>query len=133
MGELLFLVLAFVVCRWIAWDLDRGRIRECIESCGGKVLDVAFKSAGNRWLGNSERIYDVQYETPDGKVCEATCKTKMFAGVDWIATVPPGLAAHQPAQNAYASGETISCLQCGASIPAGHSHCDNCGWSYIAG
>ena len=143
MGDLLFLVfafVAFVVGRGIAWDLDSGRIHECIESCGGKVLDIDWNPMGHRWLsslhrwlGISARTYDVRYETPQGKVCEATCKTKMFAGVSWIVIVPPGLSAGQTRQNAYVSGETITCLECRSTIPAGHSRCTNCGWSYMAG
>lgn len=129
--SLLFVIGVWVVGRWIAWGLDRDRIRECIESCEGKVLDIAWNPMGSRWFGNNGRIYDVRYQTPQGEVCEATCQTMMFARVIWINTVPPGLPAAR--KKSYVSGETITGLKCEATVPAGQLHCNNCGWSYMAG
>ena len=134
MGELIYLMFIIGVAalgRLIAWGLDHDRICKCIQNCGGKVLAIARNGTGSRWFGNSARIYDVRYQTPEGKVYEATCETKMFAGVSWIIVVPPGLSADY--KKSYASGETINCLKCGAIVPKGQLRCYQCGWSYMPG
>ena len=125
---LLVLICVMIGLRVLAGNLDRDRIREYIG--GGKVLNIVWNPLGPGWWGSSERIYDVKYQTRHGKVCEATCKTRMGGGVYWTGHEPPS-GVVESEQNA--SGETITCLKCGTTIPAGNKYCHKCGWSYMAG
>lgn len=60
---------------------NRQRIREHIEKGGGRVLDIIWNP--------TEGFYDVRYQTQQGKVYEATCKTTVFSGVYWTGNAPP--------------------------------------------
>ena len=134
--ETTFYVMIYVVaiafaaiCLWMARSLDRDRIREHVERSGGKVIAIRRNPFGKGWFGSNERIYEVHYTTRHGKPVEATCKTSMFSGVYWTSDHPPesfgDAASDVPA-------EPISCLACGARIPARDRRCPKCGWSYQA-
>src|SRR5437899_1634519 len=121
---LFFLIAAFaiVIIRLVADKLDRDRIREYVESRGGKVREIRWNPFGPGWLGSRERIYDVEYQTKQGTTRTHTCKTSMFSGVYWTEED----SDQEPATRA----EPITCLACGTKIPAQASHCPTCGWSY---
>jgi hypothetical protein len=75
--------------RWVAAGFDRDRIREYVESGGGKVLDIKWNPFGPGWFGSSERVYDVRYQTRDGQIHTSTCKTSAYSGVYWTGPTPP--------------------------------------------
>jgi hypothetical protein len=68
--------------------MDRQRIREHIDSHGGKIIEIL-----SDWFaacGRSARTYDVTYLTRKGERITATCITSMTRGVQWISDRPPG-------------------------------------------
>jgi len=91
-GPLLFIVL------WIAGiatlvfviipKMDRQRIREHIDSHGGKVIDI--RSDWFAASGRSARTYEVTYFTRNGQRIIAKCITSMTSDVQWISDRPPG-------------------------------------------
>lgn len=113
-----------------ARSLDRDRIRQYVEKAGGKIVEIDRMPFGPGWFGSRERIYEVKYQTRHGKVLMGTCKTSMFAGVYWAGHAP-GLKDTDESPGA--PPEPITCLACGARIPARQTHCPKCGWSYKAG
>jgi len=75
--------------RWVAGSFDRDRIREYVESAGGKVLEITWNPFGPGWFGSRERIYDVRYQTRHGQIHTGTCKTSAYSGVYWTGNEPP--------------------------------------------
>jgi ribosomal protein L40E len=146
-----FLVVAVMVVmiaiRVYAGSLDRERIRENVESHGGKVIDIAWAPLGARWrTGRNARLYDVRYRTHHGTVLTARCTTSMLSGVWWFREAPPGFAteasleagsAGEPSASPEATNrslaapaEPVTCLSCGARMKARDTRCAKCGWSY---
>lgn len=130
-GVVLF---AFVV----APKLDHDRIRENIESHGGKVIEI-LRAWGSG--GRNDRAYEVSYMTATGQRKKATCRTNMWRGVYWVNTRPPGLDSDEPddvplrgyvAEEPPGPTEPIPCLRCGSMIPEDKVCCPQCGWSYRA-
>ena len=117
-----------ILLRVIADRMDRERIREYLEAKGGKVLDITWEPFGPGWFGSeSERIYEVTFRMRKGAVLKATCKTSLFSGVYWTEGGPP---ASSLAEVVDSTAEEFACLQCGATVGAGHARCPHCGWSY---
>lgn len=129
MDNLIFVILVAVILAIaiglgkITENSDRQRIREHVEGSGGKVLSIVRQYLWG-WRGSRDRAYLVTYKTHDGRSIIASCRTSLFRGVYWIRDSPPGfdLLGSQT--------EPIDCLECGAKIPAGQTHCPKCGWSY---
>ena len=68
--------------------MDRQRIREHIDSHGGKVIEIVSAwFAGN---GRAGRTYDVTYMSRTGQRVTAKCITNMTSGVQWLIDKPPG-------------------------------------------
>jgi len=68
--------------------MDRQRIREHIDSHGGKVIEIL-----SDWFaggGRSARTYDVIYMSRNGQRVSAKCITSMTSGVQWLIDKPPG-------------------------------------------
>lgn len=125
----MIMVAIGLALRLFAGQLDRQRIREQIEGRGGKLLDISWNPWGKGWLGSAnERIYEVQYRRPDGKIIAATCKTSMWSGVYWTSDAAPSDFLESPFPGT--TSESMQCLACGAAIPASQSRCAKCGWSY---
>jgi hypothetical protein len=85
---LAFLILVTVLSFVLRFKLDRDRIRENIESHGGKVIEIV-RTWGFRERYN--RAYEVFYITASGQRVKASCKTSMWSGVYWVNDHPPGL------------------------------------------
>jgi hypothetical protein len=68
--------------------MDRQRIREHIDSHGGKVIET--ESVWFRSSGRYGRTYDVTYITRRGERITAKCITSMTSGVQWMSDRPPG-------------------------------------------
>jgi hypothetical protein len=67
--------------------MDRQRIREHIDSHGGKVIEIL-----SDWFaasGRSARTYEVTYLTHNGERITAKCITSMTRDVQWISDRPP--------------------------------------------
>ena len=77
-------ILVFVVIP----KMDRQRIREHIDSHGGKIIDI--ESVWFRGSGRYGRTYDVTYMSRQGGRITATCMTSMVRGVQWVSDRPPG-------------------------------------------
>jgi hypothetical protein len=76
-------LFAFVVIP----KMDRQRIREHIDSHGGKVIEIL-----SDWFsasGRSARTYDVTYMNRNGQRVTAKCITSMTSGVQWLTDKPP--------------------------------------------
>ena len=109
--------------------MDRQRIREHIDSHGGKVIKIL-----SDWFaasGRSARTYEVTYLARNGERITAKCITSMTSDVQWISDRPPGSDRATP-EVAEESGrsEAVDCIECGANIPAEKTCCPHCGWSY---
>lgn len=134
-GPIFFVVSASafaVLILFVIPKLDRQRIREQIETHGGKVIEILRDWFA--WGRGSARHYDVTYVTRSGERITATCMTSMMSGVQWVSNRPPGsdMRAAAAVEEMEPSKETepIDCIQCGAKMPAGEVRCTQCGWSY---
>src|SRR5262245_16274548 len=77
----LFIVVAIVI-RLLAGGMDHDRVRQYVESNGGKIIDAHWAPFGPGWFGEkSDRIYEVRYLDADGNEHHAHCKTSMWTGV----------------------------------------------------
>jgi hypothetical protein len=66
----------------MAGGLDHDRVREYVQSRGGRLLEANWAPFGKGWFGEkSDRIYEVRYADADGNEHRASCKTSLFSGV----------------------------------------------------
>jgi hypothetical protein len=77
----LFIIIAIVI-RLAAGGLDQNRVRQYVESRGGRVIEASWSPFGPGWFGEkSDRIYAVRYLDRDGNEHQAYCKTSLWTGV----------------------------------------------------
>ena len=77
----ILLVIALVI-RMGAGGMDHSRIKEYVESNGGRVINSNWSPLGPGWFGEqSDRIYSVSYVDTAGTEQAAFCKTSMWTGV----------------------------------------------------
>ena len=70
--------------------VDKSRIKDEVESRGGRIISIRWNPFGRGWfLEKNERHYSVVYIDRTGATVSATCKTSFFTGVYW-ADVPRG-------------------------------------------
>lgn len=75
-------VLAALVMRILADQMDRARIRDFVAGRGGRVESISWQPFGRGWFGErGERIYAVRFVERGGREREATFKTSLFSGV----------------------------------------------------
>jgi len=75
-------IIVVIAIRLLAGNLDRDRVRDYIESRGGRVLSAQWSPFGPGWFGDkSDRIYEVRYLDRDGNKHRAHCKTSLWTGV----------------------------------------------------
>lgn len=78
---IVFIVLAIII-RLIAGAMDSDRVKEDIESKGGKLISKEWAPFGKGWFGEkNDRIYEVIYIDKDGNKHKAFVKTSSFSGV----------------------------------------------------
>ncbi len=71
-----------ILIRLAAGSMDRERIRQYVESRGGRVIDTTWAPFGPGWFGGGkERIYQVRYRDHEGNIHEAYARTNMWSGV----------------------------------------------------
>ena len=76
------LVGIVVLIRLALGSLDEDRVRQYIQSQGGRLLEKRWNPFGKGWFGSEhERIYEIRYIDSEENEHLATCKTSMFAGV----------------------------------------------------
>ena len=90
-GILLLLVAVVVVFRLMAGSMDGDRIESYVRQRGGTLRSKSWAPFGKGWVGEkSDRIYEIEYETRDGEVRQATVKTSMLTGVYFTDDRPVG-------------------------------------------
>lgn len=80
---IIVLVIAVaIVIRLVAGGMDHDRVRQYVESRGGRVIDAYWAPFGKGWFGEkNDRIYGVRFVDADGNEHEASVKTSLFSGV----------------------------------------------------
>lgn len=82
MGVFILFVIMALVFRLFAGGMDRDRVRDHIESSGGRLLEKRWAPFGKGWFGEkNDRIYEIRFIDSAGNEHEATCKTSLFSGV----------------------------------------------------
>jgi hypothetical protein len=98
-----------IAIRLAAGGMDHDRIREYVESRGGKLIEAGWAPFGPGWFGEkSDRIYAVRYLDRDGSEHEAHCKTSMWTGVYFTEDrIVKRAERPAPASTPAASGEEL--------------------------
>ena len=119
-----FLVIAILVglaIRIIMHFVDKSRIKEEIESKGGRVLSIAWNPFARGWFfEKNERHYEVSYIDRSGQTVSTTCKTSLFTGIYWA----EGPRLEQPPPRIISQHR---CSGCGFTLSAEWRACPNCG------
>ena len=75
-------ILVAILFRVGAGSMDNDRLREYVESRGGRIIASNWAPFGPGWFGEkSDRIYQVRYIDRDGNEHDAYAKTSMWTGV----------------------------------------------------
>lgn len=117
----LLAVGAGLTIRVIMHFIDKSRIKEEIESKGGRVISIRWNPFGRGWFfEKTERHYSVTYTDRSGANVSANCKTSLFTGVYWA----EGPKLEEPRPRFIPRHR---CSQCGYAIDAAWRACPNCG------
>jgi hypothetical protein len=112
---------AAIVIRILSHFVDRARIRDEIQSKGGRVISIRWKPFGRGWFfEKNERHYSIVYLDRSGATVSTDCKTSLFTGVYWADG--PNLQEQRPRLMA-----RHRCFKCGYAINAEWRACPNCG------
>jgi hypothetical protein len=120
-SALLFAILAALAIRVAMHFVDKNRIKEEVESKGGRVISISWNPFARGWLfEKNERHYNVTYIDRSGGTVSAPCKTSLFTGVYWA----EGPRLEEPAARIISGHH---CAKCGYAIHAEWRACPNCG------
>ena len=119
-----FLVIAILVglaIRIVMHFVDKSRIKEEIESKGGRVLSIAWNPFARGWFfEKNERHYEVTYVDRAGHTVSTMCKMSLFIGIYWA----EGPQLEQPPPRIISRHR---CSGCGFTLSAEWRACPNCG------
>lgn len=112
---------AAIAIRVVFHFVDKARIKDEIQSNGGRVISIRWNPFGRGWFfEKNERHYSVVYTDRSGAEVSANCKTSLFTGVYWAEG--PNLEKQRtrfiPRRR---------CSKCGYAINAEWRACPNCG------
>jgi hypothetical protein len=112
---------AGLAIRVVMHFVDKNRIRQEIESKGGRVISISWDPFGRGWFfEKNERHYSVTYTDRSGAHVSALCKTSLFTGVYWA----DGAQSEEPRPKFIPRHR---CSKCGYAINAEWRACPNCG------
>ena len=117
----LLVIVGAVAFRIVMHFVDKGRIKDEVETRLGRVVSITWNPFGRGWFfEKSERHYDVTYIDRAGETISTSCKTSFFTGVYWAEG--PGVTETPP--------RFISrylCGKCGYALKTDWRACPNCG------
>src|SRR5438093_12230556 len=80
----LIAILAAAAFRVAMHFVDKNRIKDEIESKGGRVVSIAWNPFARGWFfEKNERHYEVTYVDRSGQTVSTTCNTSLFTGIYW--------------------------------------------------
>jgi hypothetical protein len=78
----IFFIAVAIAIRVLAGGMDHDRVRQYVQSRGGRVIEANWAPFGKGWFGEKgDRIYKVRFLDRDGNEHRAHCKTSTFSGV----------------------------------------------------
>lgn len=81
-GMIVVAIVVALIMRLMHGDMDHVRLRQYIESNGGKLIDATWQPFGPGWAGSDkDRIYLVRYTDKEGASHQAYCRTSGWSGV----------------------------------------------------
>jgi hypothetical protein len=114
---------AGLAIRIVMHFVDKRRIKDEVESRGGRIISISWNPFGRGWFfEKNERHYSVTYTDRSGATLEADCKTSLFTGVYWA----DGPKTEEPKPRFI---PLHRCSKCGYAIDAEWRACPNCGKS----
>lgn len=114
-------VLVGLAIRVIMHFVDKNRIKDDIESKGGRVLSISWSPFARGWFfEKNERHYEVSYVDRSGQTVTTTCKTSLFSGIYWA----EGPQLEQPPPRIISR---YRCSACGFTLSGEWRACPNCG------
>jgi hypothetical protein len=77
-------IIAGLAIRIVMHFVDKSRIKDEIESKGGRVISISWNPFARGWFfEKGERHYEVSYVDRSGGTISTTCKTSLFTGIYW--------------------------------------------------
>jgi hypothetical protein len=81
---ILYALVIGLTIRVVMHFVDKSRIKDEIESKGGRVISIAWNPFARGWFfEKNERHYEVTYVDRSGSTISTTCKTSLFTGLYW--------------------------------------------------
>lgn len=111
--------------RVIMHFVDKNRIRNEVETKGGRILSIRWSPFARGWFfEKNERHYTVAYIDRSGATETVTCKTSLFTGIYWAEG--PKLEEPKPRLTS-----RHRCSGCGFALNTEWRACPNCGKAII--
>lgn len=80
----LLVIGAGLAIRVVMHFVDKSRIKDEVESKGGRIISISWNPFGRGWFfEKNERHYSVTYTDRAGATVSTICKTSLFTGIYW--------------------------------------------------